>query len=51
MPMVNFSEDELEVLVAHTVGTAPFDDETHPDHEVAISARKKLERAKWRIEQ
>lgn len=45
MPMVNFSEEEIEAVLPYLYGTAPWDDETRTGHEPAISFRDKLEKA------
>lgn len=43
MPMVNFSDEEIEAVVPYLYGTSPWDDAGHPDHDVALSFREKLE--------
>lgn len=48
MPMVNFTQEELEAYLSLSYGAAPWDDESHPMHDVAISGREKLEQAKRR---
>lgn len=46
MPMVNFTEEEVETVLPYLYGTAPWDVDDHPDHDVAISFREKLESAR-----
>lgn len=46
MPMVNFSEEEIETVVPYLYGVSPWDEGSHPDNDVAVSFRAKLEGAR-----